>query len=71
MNCPICHEPLGSTRAIWGYNTETDQAHLACIDALCAFLLASRSTSNAYVKGVIEVLLTGAREVMTRERLRA
>ena len=71
MNCPICNEPLGSTRAIWGYNTETDQCHLDCIDALAAFLLASRSTGNSYVRGVIEVLLTGTRETLTRERLGA
>lgn len=64
MNCIVCNREL--TGPIW----EPD-LHLECADELLAFVLRSRSTGNAYVKGVIEVLLTGTRLSMERERLRA
>ena len=66
--CIICNEPLGSTKPIWG-TTPENECHLDCTDALLDFVLGVRNTGNAYVKGVIEVLLTGARLEM--ERLRA
>ena len=70
MNCIICNEPLGSTRPIWGTAYE-NQCHLDCTDALLDFTLDCRTTGNSYVRGVIEVLLTGTRETLMRERLAA
>ena len=68
--CIICNEPLGSTRAIWGTTSE-NQCHLDCADALLDFVLGCRQNGSAYTKGLVEVFLTGTRETLMRERLRA
>ena len=68
--CIICNEPLGSTRPIWG-TTPENECHLECTDALLDFVLGLRLNGSAYTKGLVEVFLTGTRERLERERLRA
>ena len=65
MKCIVCNETLDDG-PVW-----ENCMHLACSDHLLRFFIHARTTGTAYTKGVLEIVLTGTRLSMERERLRA